>query len=102
VSKLIGDIYEASYKPDHRPAALEAVAAYTDSSSAALLYQDNEPERTSGSHVYNIPREHLAQYSSIRGGDPDFRIMAPETPPGVAAAIDPIVPDREALEKSDG
>jgi DNA-binding CsgD family transcriptional regulator/PAS domain-containing protein len=102
VSKVIGEIYEASYKPEHWPTTLEAIADYTHSTSAALLYQDNELERACGMYMYNIPEEHLVQYSNVQGGDPNFMIMARELPLGVAAAIDHIVPDRKRLEQTYG
>lgn len=100
--KVIGDIYEASYKPAHWPAALKGIAEFTKSRSAALLYQDNELERACGMYVFNISEEHLVQYSNVQGGDPNFMIMARELPLGVAAAIDHIVPDRKRLERTYG
>lgn len=97
-SKVIGDIYKATYKPDHWPVALEGIARYTFSSSSALLTQDNEIQRSGGTYLYNIPDEHIVEYSKIEGGDPNFAIMAERGMFGVAAALDHVVPDRNQLE----
>jgi DNA-binding CsgD family transcriptional regulator/PAS domain-containing protein len=98
VSKVIGDIYEASYKPEHWPTALEGIAGFTHSSSAALVYQDNELVRACGTYSYNITAEYLAEYNA-HGSDPNFLIMARNVPVGVAAAVDHIIPDRGELDK---
>lgn len=94
---VIGNIYEASYKPAFWPIALENIAKYTHSSSAALVYQDNELERACGAYVYNIPEDHIGKYNSY-GVDPNFLIMAENMPLGTAAAIDHIIPDRNELK----
>lgn len=96
-SDVIGDIYEASYRPDFWPFALESIAKFTHSNSAALLYNDNELERASGAYVYNISAEALEKYNAY-GIDPNFVIMAENIPVGTAAAIDHIIPDRNELE----
>ncbi len=97
LSTVIGNIYEASYNPDFWPVALEGVAEFTHSNSAALLYQDNELEFAGGTYQFNISDDHVAKYNAY-GTDPNFMIMAQNVPSGVAAAIDHIIPDRNELE----
>ena len=98
LSAIIGNIYEASYNPDFWPAALESIAEFTHSSSAALLYQDNELELVGGVHKFNISDDHINEYLS-HGIDPNFMIMAQNVPIGTAAAVDHIIPDRKKLEQ---
>jgi hypothetical protein len=57
VSIVIGHIYEASYRTRFWPKALESIAKFTHSSSAALIYQDNELESVGDAYTYNIAAE---------------------------------------------
>ncbi len=99
ISNVIANIYEASYKPEFWPAALECIAKFTSSSSAGLLTQDKEIQKAGGMFAYNILDEDLAEYSRIEGGDPNFAIMAKEFPVGSAAAVDHVITDRTKLEQ---
>jgi DNA-binding CsgD family transcriptional regulator/PAS domain-containing protein len=95
-SDVIEHIYESSYKPEYWPIALEHIAEFTHSNSAALVYQDNELVRAGGSHVYNITQEYMEKYNRY-GIDPNFKIMAENTPIGAAAAVDHIIDNRNEL-----
>lgn len=97
VSTVIGHIYEASYRPSFWPKALESIAKFTHSSSAALMYQDNELESVGDAYTYNISAEASAKHQAY-GLDPNFRIMSESIPLGKAAAIDHIIQDRKQLE----
>lgn len=97
VSTVIGHIYEASYRPSFWPKALESVARFTHSSSAALLYQDNEMEHAGDSYTYNISAETSAKHKAY-GLDPNFKILSENVPLGKAAAVDHIIKDRNELE----
>ena len=97
VSTVIGHIYEASYRPSFWPKALESIAKFTHSSSAALMYQDNELESVGDAYTYNISAEVSAKHQAY-GQDPNFRIMSESVPLGKAAAIDHIIQDRKQLE----
>ena len=97
VSTVIGHIYEASYNPSFWPSALESIAKFTHSSSAALIYQDNEIEQVSDPYAYNISEAIIAKHRSL-GVDPNFQIMSENVPLGKAAAIDHIIQDRKQLE----
>jgi DNA-binding CsgD family transcriptional regulator/PAS domain-containing protein len=99
ITDVIGDIYDASYKPESWPIALRGIAKHTHSSSAALLNQDSELERAGGMYVYNIPKEHIIQYGKIPGGDPNFGLLAEHVPLGDAAAVDLIFPQRDEVER---
>ena len=101
-SAAIEHIYEASYKPEYWPIALEKIADYTNSYSAALVYQDNELKRAGGSYAYNISDENITRYNSYGGINPNVLILAENMPVGTAAAIDHIIPDRNNLEKAYG
>ena len=98
VDTVIGEIYEASYKPDHWPIALEKIAQFTHSNSAAFLNHDNELQQASGIQTYNIPHEVILEYNTL-GHDPNFGIFAENIPIGVAAAVDHVIPDRKRLEE---
>ena len=97
VSAVIGHIYEASYRPSFLPKALESIAKFTHSSSAALMYQDNELERVGDAYTYNMSAEVSAKHQAY-GQDPNFRIMSESVPLGKAAAIDHIIQDRKQLD----
>ncbi|MBT8133696.1 MAG: helix-turn-helix transcriptional regulator [Gammaproteobacteria bacterium] len=97
VSTVIGDIYEASYQPTFWPNALESIARFTHSSSAALMYQDNELDSAGDAYTYNISAEISAKHKAY-GADPNFQIMSNSVPLGKAAAIDHIIRDRKELE----
>ena len=97
ISAVIGDIYEASYRPSSWPKALESIARFTHSSSAALMYQDNELDSAGDAYTYNISAEVSAKHKAY-GSDPNFQIMAKNVPVGKAAAIDHIITDRKELE----
>ena len=97
-SDVIEHIYESSYKPEYWPIALEHIAKFTHSNSAALVYQDNELVRAGGSHIYNINQEYMEKYNQY-GIDPNFKIMAENKPIGVAAAVDHIINNRDELIK---
>lgn len=97
IDTVIGEIYEASYNPGHWPVALSAIARFTHSDSAAILYKDHELERACGTFSYNIPDEFVERYNSY-GIDPNFIIMSQHVPVGKAAAIDRIIPDRNELK----
>ncbi len=96
-STVIGHIYEASYKPEYWPIALENISKFTHSNSAALLYNDNELERANGAHTYNIPHEHMHKYNAY-GIDPNFKIFAENIGLCKAAAVDHIISDRNELD----
>lgn len=95
---VVEHIYEASYRPEHWPAALEAIAKYIHASSAALLYRDSELECSGDTYTYNISAE-ISERHRAYGKDPNFQILSDSVPPGTAAAIDDIITDREELEK---
>jgi len=95
---VVGQIYDASYCPKLWPKALEGIAEFTHSSSAILIHKDNELERASGIHTFNITDDEIALYNS-HGYDPNFQIMSEHTPVGVAAAIDHIITDRNELNQ---
>lgn len=101
VNTVIDNIYKSSYNPTSWPVALESITKFTQSSSSALLYKDNELERASGMYTYNICKEHLDRYNAY-GIDPNFMIMAKHRPVGQAAAVDHIIPDRHKLEQQYG
>jgi hypothetical protein len=65
VSKVIGDIYESSYKPDNWPIALKGIASFTHSCSAALVYQDNELTRACGTYTYNLSAEFMGNPGTV-------------------------------------
>lgn len=94
---VIEHIYEASYKPEHWPIALEAIAKYIHASSAALLCQDNELDHSFDTYTYNISADTSAKHKAY-GRDPNFQILSENVPHGTAAAIDHIIPDRNKLE----
>ena len=97
VSTVIGHIYEASYRPSFWPKALESITKFTHSSSAALMYQDNELESAGDAYTYNISAETSAKHKAY-GVDPNFQIMSESVPLGKAAAIDHVIQDRKELE----
>lgn len=97
LSIVLGDIYEASYRPDHWPIALEHIAAYSYSDSAVYINRDNELDSVNSAYFYNIPKSSIDEYNK-HGYDPNFSIMMEKVPMGVPAAIDHLVPDRDALE----
>lgn len=94
---VIEHIYEASYKPEHWPIALEAIAKHIHASSAALLYHDNELERSDDAYTYNISADVIARHRAY-GSDPNFKIMSENVSVGTAEAIDNVIPDRQELE----
>jgi hypothetical protein len=96
-STVIGHIYEASYRPSFWSIALESIAKFTHSSSAALIYQDDEAEQVSDPYTYNISEAVIAKHKSL-SIDPIFQIMSDNVALGKAAAIDHIIQDRKELE----
>lgn len=97
LSSVVGDIYETACHPDHWPVALQHIAAYTNSISAIYVNRDNELNQVNSLYYYNIPQASIDEYNQY-GQDPNFALMAENVPTGVAAAIDHLVPDRQALE----
>jgi DNA-binding CsgD family transcriptional regulator len=97
VSTIIGLIYEASYDSSSWPIALENITRYTHSYSAALIYQDINPQRMGDLYTYNISAETSAEYKAY-GIDPNFQIALDNVPLGKAVAIDHIITDRNKLE----
>ena len=95
-SSVIEHIYEASYKPEHWPVALEMIAKFTNSNSATLLYKDNELERVSGSYVHNINADDVARFNAY-GKSPALQILVKNVPIGTAAAADHLIPNRDKL-----
>ncbi|MDH5572328.1 MAG: helix-turn-helix transcriptional regulator [Gammaproteobacteria bacterium] len=98
LNNIIGEIYDASYNPNHWPVALKSIATFTHSDSAALLYHDNELKRASGMYSYNIPEEIIIKYNAY-GRDPSFEIIGQNVPIGQAGAVDHIIPDRKRVEQ---
>lgn len=96
---IIGDIYEASYRPEHWDEVLRGVADITKSRSATMIYRDNELEKANGIYLYNYDAEAAREYNDYYGQlDPFFRLCAEAVPTGIAAADHQMVPDRQELE----
>lgn len=97
-SDIIGDIYEASYRPEHWQKVLHRIADLTRSDSAALLYHDNELAAANSLHAWNLPTRLWEDYARI-GPDPNFALFAESLPLGVASTAQQIIPDRTELER---
>ena len=85
--EAIGHIYEASYRPEHWPVALESIAALTESRSAAMIYVDRQCERTAATWYYNIAPAAVDAYNHADIPDPSVELVAARVPTGTAMAV---------------
>lgn len=85
-NEAIGHIYEASYRPEHWPTALESIAALTSSRSANLLYVDRQCEQSVATWYYNIDPEAVEAYNRSELPDPDIELVSACVPVGTATA----------------
>ena len=84
--EAIGHIYEASYRPEHWPVALESIAALTASRSAVLLYVDQLCSQSAATWYYNIDPAAVDAYNRSELPDPDIELVAARVPVGTATA----------------
>lgn len=96
-AEVVGDIYEAAYRPEHWIEALRKISLLCGSDSATLLYRDNELERASGLHYWNISSEAMAEYAQL-DRDPLYELLLESVPIGIAMAAQKRIPDRRELE----
>lgn len=94
---IVGDIYEASYQPQHWPVVLERICTLTQSDSAALLSIDRELQQANGLYTWNIDPALQAEYQSLKH-DPNFELFLQNLAIGEASTADTIQPNRQALE----
>ena len=97
LSKIIGYIYEASYKLEAWPNVLEKVTKFIGAYSTALLYKNKGSESQGCLCSYNFPAEDLENFIEF-GVDPNFYLFSERVPVGTSAALDLLIPDREELE----
>jgi len=97
IQEVVGDIYEASYKPEHWNIVLSKIGEITNSDSAALLYSDTELERAGGTYIWNLSQETQVDYSQLEI-DPNFVLFSEKLPIGTASTADLLIPDRKELE----
>jgi len=80
---LIGDIYEASYRPEHWPKVIEKITHITRSCSGALFIQDKALKEASGLYAHGWTEAVVKDYAEHGHNDPGFLIMR-DQPVGVA------------------
>lgn len=97
LSTVIGNIYEASYRPENWPLVLEKIAKYTGAHSTAILYKNKDSETQGCSYSYNFPDEDIEKFVGF-GVDPNFYLFYEKACIGTAAASDLLIPDRNELE----
>lgn len=97
LSTVIGNIYEASYRPENWPFVLEKIAKYTGAHSTAILYKNKDSETQGCSYSYNFPDEDIEKFVGF-GVDPNFYLFYEKACIGTAAASDLLIPDRNELE----
>lgn len=99
MEQLIGEVYTASYQPDHWRVVLRDVAEITESRSSVLMYRDNQLEIPSSTYYYNLKPEHIQDYLNYWGQyDPVFDLAARTVPTGIAVADHQMTPDRATFE----
>jgi len=98
LSELIGDIYEASYRPSYWPVVIEKICRITNSQSGGLVIQDMSIKEANAYYPYGWSEEKLFDYARHRHHDPAFTIMQ-DKPVGEAINIQNT--RRHALETSD-
>lgn len=81
---IIGEIYEASYRPEHWPNVLKCVADLTRSRSALMMYQDRQCERATATWYYNLGAEEIERFNNANTPDPTLMLAAERVPLGVA------------------
>jgi len=95
---IIGDIYEASYRPEHWKEVLAGLAEITESKAASLIYRDNELQQANCVYVFGHSPRALLDYNDHYGQlDPSFRLAAEKVPTGTAIADHQMEPDRREL-----
>lgn len=70
--RIIGEIYEASYQPEHWHTVLKLLVEVTHSKSAAILIKDSRFSSVSGFYQYGLPEEFSRQYQQVIHLDPCF------------------------------
>jgi DNA-binding CsgD family transcriptional regulator/PAS domain-containing protein len=102
---IIGEIYEASFRPDHWPVVLEELATLTRSQSAMFIFNFDDSPQTANplmslSLSYGIEDKWIKAYNDYFGSiDPSFRIPRENAPLGVATADHKSFSDRTVQEQ---
>jgi DNA-binding CsgD family transcriptional regulator len=86
LSELLGDIYEASYRPEHWPMVIEKICHLTHARSGALFIQDKSLHEANAFYPHGGSEELVTKYVRYSHLDPAFAIMC-TVPPGVALNI---------------
>jgi len=95
---LIGNVYEASYRPEHWPIVLEGIARMTHSDSALFMYRDNELASASTVHFHNISTDAVRTFNESAGDDPSTELFMKSVPLGTATANHLLIPKGTSLE----
>jgi DNA-binding NarL/FixJ family response regulator len=95
---LIGNVYEASYRPEYWPTVLEGIARVTKSDSALFMYRDNELESASTIHFHNISADAVRAFNESAGDDPSTELFMKSVPLGTATANHLLIPKGMRLE----
>lgn len=87
VLDVIGDIYEAAYRPEHWEVALKHICHLVEAKSAGLFVKTHGKKRTVSMYGYGIPKAGIFAYNhGLANLDPAFKIMMHE-PEGKARNI---------------
>jgi len=97
LSYLLGEIYEASYKPEHWPEVLKLIRRLTRSKGAVLIYGDNDLGPTLA-HGVGWDGHLLNEYGTKWGAHDPMQKLIRRVPLGTAAACHQLVPDRKEYE----
>ncbi len=98
-SYLVGEVYEASYNPDHWQKVLELIRRLTDSTSATLLYRDHDMGKASLGFSIGWSDHFIKEYNDHWSAkDPSYELYHRLVPVGIAKACHQLVPDRQELE----
>lgn len=102
ISSLIGDIYEAAYRPGHWNRVLDRLRRHSWSPGATLLYRDKRVGSASIAYARGWPERVVREYDQTWGArDPLFELYTSKYPNGTIAACYQMEPDRKALEAVD-
>jgi len=96
--EVIGQIYEASYRPEEWPNTLKAVSDLTQSKSASLIYRDTIYPEASFTVSWGIPSETLIAYKEEYCAIDPFFELTSGNPLGSVSTDHTLVPNRQELE----
>lgn len=91
--EIVGDIYEASYRPEHWPHVLKRIADVTGSRSALMMYQDRQCGRATATWYYNLGADEIARFNNANTPDPTLLLAASQVPLGTATTNHFLIPD---------